>query len=1200
MALTLMEGEQSCQESTQVENQLRNRLAKLSVNFKNGSNLRLLHILDGESLQSLFMLNPECQIKILEETYLNRTRCGCNNFKIKSDCCPLQKVSKASISNNSEFNTLEKFSLKEETGSEPKFKTLSSSNFPKVIYKNSTNCNEDTLVNSNIKCLFVPTLNGVKDVYSDPFLQNTKMIEKMKIVKNEENEESPAPDTSSNEYATKRPLLRRQPVNAGSDKNHNELDNEFEFTLKEENIVSFVCSPTPPRKFKDQSDLTFDNDPSNDDSDQESDKHSERSSSKGDSVSETVSNISYKSNSKSDVMMSRARFHDWPKTNNLVWHPPTQQNNVDLNSISKPHVYSLPSNEFMRPNLHQNVIDFHEPVNHNSFLNNQNKLKSSCAQETILFREASLRGCYNLEAILKEISPSLPNVEQEVVKVREAIFSSIRAKQNNDCLISDSVISMMDLIKLWIKLNAHFERDDFRNILEISGCDISVFHDFLQWQYVSRMFIEKMIHVLKKISHRNTADVNNHCPSFNHSGYHRTPAYELSLINVNHSSGNDSKDTKIPSSKLDFTQTKHWKQRRFQPDQTNQEVTETKNKRLLRSNLTVTNTFNSFQLPVNGNSEIVFGQGDNRLSCYSRDFNFDNKNCKIPCKLNYFSEDCSQFSHSSKFIKDTPVLTGVLEKKEPIKRPLINPIKEPCCIKGETNMYAPRLANDNLNCSSTNLMNLSVSHRCSINTPTIPTVPPFCNNQPCFINANQSLPNFGQCHSLKKPNPIHCIDTDLGDCIKSNYMKPGSYNPPQKPLTYQKIINNNLPIEDMPVVGIPFLYSNTQTPALIVEVSKSFDTSHTSPSQTHDVPTESRSDDTWKVALTLAESFRENMIASKCSSNPNLKVSETVSLKSHFLLSDGFSQHSSNNELKVDSETEDSNVFDKSTPTDIAIPAVESKLKTTDWLTKSFDCTPPETDKETSNAETNYVRPDCESYGVNKSCDSTSHQDKVKHKHCMPVSPEEDKQKDSVNIDRTLNTVPQTTKTPLVNPAYQDLGSGFNFRKPKKNKKLRDEYTNVFENKPTLLCRKPKSIFKRSMTKHMFCKLEEIFNYIWNTKLCDFDGVEIKPEQDTGRLDYKIRNPLYIQVLKCKLANHGYDTLEQALTDFQQFFLGVKGRNKGDKQCIEVVGIMEQCFLNLVEKHFGLLYQPTPQYFGPIGMAPSLKPRRPKKAPRRF
>uniref|UniRef100_A0A1B6G9D9 Bromo domain-containing protein n=1 Tax=Cuerna arida TaxID=1464854 RepID=A0A1B6G9D9_9HEMI len=1196
MALTLVEGEQSCQESTQVENQLRNRLAKLSINLKNGSNLRLLHILDGESLQSLFMLNPECQIKILEETYLNQTRCGYNNFKIKSDCCPLKKVSKTSSSNKSESNSIEQFSLKDETALEPKSNILSNSNFPKVIYKSSSNCSEDTLVNSNIKCLFVPTLNGLKDDYSDPIFQNTKMIEKIKILKNEE---IPASDPSSNEYVTKRSLLRRQPVNACSDKNHNELDSDFEFTLKEENIVSFVCSPTPPRKFKDQSDHKFDNDPSNNDSDQESDKHSERSSSKGDSVSETVSNFSYKSNSIGDMIMSGTRVHDWPKLNNLVWHPPTQQNSLDLNSINKPNVYSLPSsNDLMRPNLHQN-IDFHEPVNHNSFLSNQNRLKSSCAQETILFREASLRGCYNLEAILKEINPSLPVVEQEVVKVKEAIFSSIRSKQNNDCLISDSVCSIMDLIKLWIKLNAHFERDDFRNVLEMSGCDNSVFHEFLQWQYVSRMFIEKMIHVLKKISHRNTADMNS--ISFNHSGYLRTPAYELSFNNVNHSSGNDSKDNKFTSSKLDLTQTKHWKQRRFQLDQTNQEVTETKNKRLLRSNLTVTNTFNSFQLPVNGNTEMVFGQGDNRLSCYNRDFNFDNKNSKMAGKLSNFSEDFSQFSHSSKFIKDTSVLTGVLEKKEPIKRPLINPMKEPCGMKGETNMYVPRLVNENLNCPSINLMNSSVSHRCSINTSNIPTVPPFCNNQPCFINSNQCLPNFGQCQSLKKANPIHCIDTDLGEnCIKSNYMKPGSYNPPQKPLTYQKVINNNLPIEDMPVVGIPFLYSNTQTPALIVEVSKSFDTSQSNPSQTHAVLTESRSDDTWKVALSLAESFRESMIASKCSSNPNLKVSETVSLKSHFLLSDEFSQHSSNNEFKLDSENEDSNVFDKSASADIAIPVVEPKLKTTDWLTKSFDCTPPETDRENINAETKYVRSDCESNGINKDCDSISHQDKVKHKHCMPVSPEEDRQKDSLNIDRGLNTVAHTPKTPHVNSIYQDAGSGFNFRKPKKNKKLRDEYTNVFENKPTLLYRKPKSIFKRSMTKHMFCKLEEIFNYIWNTKLCDFDGVDIKPEQDMGRLDYKIRNPLYIQVLKCKLANHSYDTLEQALTDFQQFFLGVKGRNKGDKQCIEVVGFMEQCFLNLVEKHFGLLYQPAPQYFGPIGMAPSLKPRRPKKAPRRF
>lgn len=1003
------------------------------------------------------MLNPECHLKFLEENlnFLSRKPTRCNDFKISS-----------SKSSSYSVETLQNvFSLPEDRLPSLTFASLSEGSVSqlKTIERKFDNGScKDTVVFDGSK---MKMSNGSlqKRAVDKPFLATSSII-KIK-------EKYSSKNDRNHEF---HPNLNVKPVTTENTaeimKNKTDSDNQFEFTVAGEKIVSFVCSPPTsrrPRTKESEKNCICD-----------SDEESIVSSSKG--SSETASSTSSKSSyskyiKKKETLPVREQMM---KTNMLLWHPPsTSRNDVSL-SESKA-IYSGSSfNRQIKPKPTENCINFFGTINslYAVASSGDRSLKNAQNQETVMFRETALRGCYDIETLLRDVKTASPEVEKEVSQTREAIFSAVRLQRGNDSIVSDSVQSIVDICNSWIKLNAHFERKDFKHFLETNGVDLTILGDFSQWQCMSRMFVDKLINVLKKVSLGKGSKITRQHDPIPTRGY-GTATVQSDLEVRGESTPNNihrvvpSINTNLPATD---TQGKRWKQRRFLSEKIDSEKVALTGNRPCRSTFTVDSCFQNSLLVSSCNTETVFGQGDNCLN-FARDFSKVNHVKPQSCQ---FAQGDVSFFNGSKHCSNS----GFFDKN-------INVPSMKCSVRGETNVCPVSSAND-LCTPVSSLVDMPLNNYFPVNIQqAVPTVPPLYNNQLCLVNASQYQPSFN--HSLAKPNPIHCIDSDNGEnYIQSSYMKPGHYAPPQKPASFQKAVNNTIPIEDIPAVGIPFLYSapysssqqpkSLEFPNSLPQIQMSKDNN-----QTKD------SDVTWKTALSMAGPFRDNMMTDRIDDGPNLKLSETVSLKSHFLLSDGNSQNSSSSgdSFKLNSDNDE-----RSSPSDnnsnMDFPVTKSKTKTSDWLVGSFNKMSLENEHSLRcNIKEENVNHKNEQLQVSKTNEEPN---KLEYKESyLSSSYLTNVYSGFGNIRDDSNS---SKKEEVLGP-FLKTDTSYLQKKLRKNKKGRDDYT-LFDWKNPMLFNKPETmVFSKSMSNKVTCQLEDILNCIWNTKVSTLIDEEIKSEK---------------------------------------------------------------------------------------------------------
>lgn len=1053
-----------------------------------GIRMRYEQNVNKSTLHSLLVLTPECQIKILEENlkFLFQEDSSYNYFQIKSNHLSLRSESRDSIVQSANSSI-----------TEPKPLFISSLE-PTLRYK--VNKKEIPIERNKSIGLAETVNNSLSDRkellsvhtsrLSSNILKETKRVKNKRVL------------SSAAKHSPLKPFFDQNGCD-DHDNSRKDADNQYEFTVEQEKIVSFVCSNSPPRKQTDKSSSEYSDD-QNVLSDHDSDSRCKLWTScngESDSLSESASNTceSNKTNTVVDTNYF-SKIQQMTGSNKLLWHPPPS---LSYDSLDTPR-YKQPAYPAAFTNLNATDAVSDIRVSSDSV---QRKMESSFSRETTLFRETSLRGCYNMENIVNGIIPPLTQVQQELKQVRESIFSAVRSQQSADDLVSDSILSILDICKSWLRLSSHLKSKEFVDILESNGINLSILNDFLQWQCVSRVFIDKMIDTLQKITPKTYGS--NVSRTLNEHGS-MTPtdvknfAYSPGLLNMHNSvsSINTScqSENDLLSSKCELSSNKHWKLRRFVLDQPNME---SKPKSSCRSNCAASNTYNNFsQTHSPCSSDMFYGQGDPPLS-YNSESHFCKINHPFPVKNNFSGQGDVNFSQNSCSILHGSVSNSYQPEKNTNLPCISKNSKHLVRERVDTKSYQPTIANNMVKDFPT--LGLPINPHGQATTPNFAIVPPFYNSQMCYKSSSNYQLNPSQ--FTAKQNPIQCTDSDIVEkCTKSSYMKPGSYNIPEKPIGFQKIINNNIPIEDSPVVGVPFLFTGVQGNILSPKTLSSMSTTEKHMSIEDDGV--GKSDEKWKAAMTSAEIFRDNLITCKADCGPNLKLSDTVSLKTHFLLSDDNSQDSSSNDFKLSSESEELSPCERTSPA-MDVSVVEAQVKTSDWLMQSFNKAVLENEREVPN----YM--DCKKlnhdnisdfevtdlYGTNLMRDKLGSKEKdgisshynvscciSSSQNYFQFGPNEK----SVSLKPELNAINAVDRKPESSDASLTVK-----RLHRNNRKLQDDVSIscLFDQRSSLFRRKAKSIFKRAITKPISSKLEDILNCICSTEVSSLVEFDCKSEK---------------------------------------------------------------------------------------------------------
>lgn len=1064
-------------------------LAKLSSNMTNvcGIRMRYEQNVNKSTLHSLLVLNPECQIKILEENlkFLFQEDSTYNYFQIKSNHLSLRSGSRDSIIQSANNSVIEPKPLLINS-LEPTFRYAVNKN-ENSLERNKSIGLEET-VNNNLadrkELLSVHTSR-----VSSNILKETKRVKNKRVLR------------SAAKLSPLKPFFD-QNASEEHDNSRKDADNQYEFTVEQEKIVSFVCSNSPPRKQTDKSSSEFSDDQTVF-SDHDSDSRCKLWTScngESDSLSESASNTceSNKTNTVVDTDYL-SKFHQMTGSNQLLWHPPTSLSYDSLETSR----HKQPSYPAAFTNL--NATEAFSDIRASSG-SVQRKMESSFSRETTLFRETSLRGCYNMENIVKGIIPPLTQVQQELKKVRESIFSAVRSQQSADDLVSDSILSILDICKSWLRLSSHLKGKEFVDILESSGVNLSVLNDFLQWQCVSRVFIDKMIDTLQKI----TPKMYSSNVSRTLNGSSMTPTevknlvYTPGLLNMHNSVSSINtcpSENDLLSSKCELSSNKHWKLRRFVLDQPNME-SRPKNS-CMSNNCPASNTYNHFsQTHSPCSSDVFYGQGDPPLT-YNSESHFCKINHPFPVKNIFTGQGDVNFSPNS-----CSILHGsVTNSYQPDKNTNL-----PCISKSSKHLVRERVDTKSYQTTIASNMakdfptlGLPINPLSQATTPNFAIVPPFYNSQMCHKSSSNYQLNPSQ--FTVKQNPILCTDSDIVEkCTKSSYMKPGSYNIPEKPIGFQKIINNNIPIEDSPVVGVHFLFTGAQGNILSPKTLSSM--SATEKHISIEDGGVGKSDEKWKAAMTSAEIFRDNLITCKADCGPNLKLSDTVSLKTHFLLSDDFSQDSSSNDFKLSSESEELSPCERTSPA-MDVSVVEAQVKTSDWLMQSFNKAVLENEREVPNYtdckkltndnnsdfevtdlyRTNFMS---EKLGSNEKDGNISH-----HNFSGSLSYSQNYFQFEEN-GKVVSLKPELNAINAVDRTSESSDASLTGKKLHRNsKKLQDDLSIscLFDHRSSLFRRKAKSIFKRAITKPISSKLEDILNCICSTEVSSLVEFDCKSEK---------------------------------------------------------------------------------------------------------
>lgn len=838
---------------------------------------------------------------------------------------------------------------------------------------------------------------------------------------------------------------------------HRESDSNIDFFVEGEKIVTFVCGPSPAGK---QTPRISDNKPDSNKSDGPGNTLSK--SNLISQIASTTSNKSVEHNATNnyDVIWSQ------PDDNNkLLWHPAFTQQNCHSPSIKKLQPYSEDqisySSNFQGPISHQNM-------------------ETSLSRERTLFREMALRSCYTMENIISGTKPLPSFVHKEVKQTRDSIFSAISSKESSSNIVADNIMSVLDMFKSWVKLSSFFENKEFKSYLEISGLDQTVMNDFLQWQCVTRVFADKFVQMLNTIFPGQSGV----CDP---TGFRKGCCFSKSPTLLN-----DNNSDVCPQVQHNYSQKvshgsgsiKYWKQHRLTSD-------EVQNIGMDRACSRSVCSIFSKPCSQNGPMPMDMLHGNTLLA---------KGNCEVNTSITTTNSQNKIYDEASLSLNNLsigcpcPLKSSRLSLNSDDNTSRISPIGGVCNFKNDG--ISGGSVRGMLKVPAITFMNTALE---GLNAPECVSAHHTHNSQPSgVLNLNQV--------SMKQ-SPVQYVDTEANENyvnVKINYMKPGSYNPPQKPANCQTVVNNNFPIEDLPVVGIPFVYNGTHPPSKASMVNGNLMKKDYTK---HDVLVGS-SLDCWQAALSSAEIFRNTLVVSKPADVLNLNLSDTTSIKTHFLLGDEPNQDSSSNEFKIDHENEyvNKNNFKKDSTSEIGPAEIETKLKTSNWTTKPFDGKYHNTVHSSSpgNMESgifNLVSPKHET-------DISSFEDKsIKFDtstYKFSTSPFSSGS-DSLDFDITKANKALEPIHILQNPNFQCDIQGKNVAIPKlrkQGKNINDDCRTSFDRNPVVSIRKHKTIPKISITKEITFKLETILNCIWNTKVLSLVEEATITDRVSGKLNY--------------------------------------------------------------------------------------------------
>lgn len=724
-------------------------------------------------------------------------------------------------------------------------------------------------------------------------------------------------------------------------------NNLFDFSIEAEQMVSSICNSSPPNVSTEKDmfhSKHYDTEIfKNDQSEFEMKSFNEKPQ-----VNEFLKAIN-KTLSITHTMQTDSN-EDWSKN-------ATKHNMCKIFPNNEPNVRNIFNNQF--PHQNENLENLF------SFEKLTKKMSSTINQETLLFREAAIRGCYDIDNILKSTKPKCPEIEVECNSVKNSIFSAISEVRDFNIFLSDFCLSFLQIIKSWIGFNSHIENSTVNNLLQ--NIDPLLPEYFKNWQYITRIFMDRMVKCLQIVNDSNllnSSDVANSTnfktksvPQNNSSpNAGQQDLNNLNLLIPSHSTLTQTMDEQIISdakTNLNFFVTKqeikipetndffkemhlksetiknvnpqkNWKQRRFSdtnsafgnvpksnfcPLKTNMSPVSQ-----IQANWTPSTLKYSSPFTPEKNETLLVGCGDGVYKSNIQNINKDVTNLVGPSFSSKKMDSCfsSNQSVSGDNFSNTP--------SSNFKIPLFNTFSPGPGLYENHSGYVKDHNNvlmNGLTPCTTNTIKFNQQH------PFTPLTPPYYIPALGIIGTPQPLIN-----SNKLVNPIQCVDSDSDS--NTTYMRPGCYNPPQKTGGCTKPMNSIFPLEDIPVIGIPFIYSN--------ELNKSQSMAIQQPPNIHESNTDileltsNKSDDTWKAALESAESLCETLMMKPISEN---EYNPTNIFRN--CAKTTFTTNNSNIELgnTDDIDSDDDEEFELQHS--LSLSTTESRFKTDDWLINSFN-----------------------------------------------------------------------------------------------------------------------------------------------------------------------------------------------------------------------------------------------------------------------
>lgn len=985
------------------------KFAKLSINMKKcGILFKLSHRINNSDLKEL-KLNPEWQIKILEENFCFNKNSTCEVFQMKNSS-GLSKASSNLLKIDGKYQIPTQCDLKNGTDFTIKFRGEKS-----TVYDGTGRILDrpDSVAHYENKTFGPLQTNEVKENKAT-LTAVTKELTKVK---------SETPTC----------------VKSSEPSKHNESD----FLIEGEKIVSFVCGPSHPgiqtANISDSQKLNVKTDVEPDRPENTVPKSQVSSQTGSTTFNKTVKNDA---TNKCDLVWSQPEG-----SNKLLWLPAFTQQNCNSPSLKKSQV----CNEVItRSSNNQGTIS-HQNI------------------ETTLFREMALRSCYTMEHILSGTKTGPPSVQKEVRQVRESIFSAISTKESSNSTVADNILSVLDIFKSWVKLSSYLENKEFKVYLEMNGLDETVIDEFLKWQSTSRVFVDKFVQMLNNVVPVQSGVSD---PAVLRKGFcFSTPPMLLKDNNefVSPQAQHNFSLKFSPCVKSGYDSSKHLKQNRFSPD----EVQQTD----LRSKIPLCPVV-SKQCPPNNTMNMH--HGNTLLGNRSSEVTLSHFNLTIPDKISCKLQDETSFRINN--LSPCPLTSSRLTTNIGDITSRIPTINGVSSFYSDSNLCSPGPVKGMFKVPAITFTN--TPHEV-LNTAKCLVAPHKYNSLPSGgLSSNQLLITANQMST--KLSPSQYVDSDANENyveVQSNYMKPGNYNPPLKPAICQTVVNNNFPIEDPPVVGIRVVYGTNPPSKSSVVNSSLMKKDHTE----NDALVRS-SQDCWQAASSSAEMFRQHLPMSNSTEMPNLNLSDTVSMKTHFLLGDETSQDSSSNESKFGSENEEISTKKDST-SELGLAVVETQLKKSSWLTKSF-AKEINANRFHGSGFNNLESDNFNLFSSNSKAVISSFEDEsirldtsTNKSSTSPFS----SGRDSFDSGVTKSDKPLEPTHILQNPVLQcDLNGKNNiFQKQRKQCKnySNDDYLTPFDRNPVFSLRKSKTLPKISITNEITLKLENILNCIWNTKV---------------------------------------------------------------------------------------------------------------------